>query len=621
MSKQRARGGVFGAAAIALAGLLGGPLKRAQGQEISVEAVTTAREVYVGQPFPFNIRVKGSDSPRAPDLSVLRDFRVETLGGRQNNSVSITIINRQRNRVVRRGYTFSYRLTPTRAGKLLIPSLPVTVGRSVLRTKARTITAVPPTETADFKFRVKLAKNRCYVNEPVKLTATWYIAKDARKYHAYLPVADMDGLTFRLIEPARNANTRYLRISLGKGKRALAAQGRGVLGNKTFKTITFAADLIPKQGGVLRIPAATITFEGVVNYRLVKTFFGRVEKRPVYKTFVIPSNPLTLNVLPLPAAGRPAGFTGLVGRYSLTVEAEPTQVNVGDPITLTIRISGPSANLDELELPLLSRQAALARDFKIPVERAHGEVAGREKVFTQTIRATHADIKQIPALELPYFDPESRAYRVARSEPIPLDVRATRVTTAADAEGRELPVLGRTVLEELAEGIAHNYETLDALAPQRYGPGAWLSSPGWLALLILPPLGYFTALITTVVMQRRAADPAGRAAKLAYRVFARELKKLPADAEQVQAAVLGALRRYLGSKLRMASGTVTFVDVASPLNACGVPADTLAALQQLFEQCEAGRYAAGAAQGKIDDPSALAQRAVDAIRELEPNLS
>ena len=121
-------------------------------------------------------------------------------------------------------------------------------------------------------------------------------------------------------------------------------------------------------------------------------------------------------------------------------------------------------------------------------------------------------------------------------------------------------------------------------------------------------------------MQRRAADPAGREAKQAYRVFARELKKLLADAEEPQAVVLGALRQYLGSKLRLASGTVTFVDVESPLSERGVSADTLAELQRLFEQCEAGRYAAGAARGKTDDPSALAERAVEVARKLEPNL-
>ena len=111
MSKHRARVGVFGAAAIALAGLLGGPLKRAQGQEISVRALTNVREVYVGQAFRFNIQVQGSDSPQAPDLSVLKEFRVEKRGGRQ------VILN------ARRSYTFFYQLTPSLLGVRAAPSL------------------------------------------------------------------------------------------------------------------------------------------------------------------------------------------------------------------------------------------------------------------------------------------------------------------------------------------------------------------------------------------------------------------------------------------------------------------------------------------------------------------
>ena len=149
MSKQRARVGVFSAAAIVLAGLLGGPLKRAQGQEISVDAVTNVREVFVGQSFPFKIQVRGSDAPQTPDLSVLKDFGVEPFRGRPNRSESITIISGRMTRVV----VFSYRLTPRRAGKLRIPSIPVTVGGRVFGTRARFITAVMPTETPEQRER------------------------------------------------------------------------------------------------------------------------------------------------------------------------------------------------------------------------------------------------------------------------------------------------------------------------------------------------------------------------------------------------------------------------------------------------------------------------------------
>ena len=42
----------------------------------------------------------------------------------------------------------------------------------------------------------------------------------------------------------------------------------------------------------------------------------------------------------MPEADKPAEFYGLVGQYTIAASAAPTKVNVGDPITLTIRIGG-----------------------------------------------------------------------------------------------------------------------------------------------------------------------------------------------------------------------------------------------------------------------------------------
>src|SRR5262245_6018297 len=41
-----------------------------------------------------------------------------------------------------------------------------------------------------------------------------------------------------------------------------------------------------------------------------------------------------------PVAGRPEDFSGLVGVYRISSSASPTEVNVEDPLTLTVRITG-----------------------------------------------------------------------------------------------------------------------------------------------------------------------------------------------------------------------------------------------------------------------------------------
>ena len=81
------------------------------------------------------------------------------------------------------------------------------------------------------------------------------------------------------------------------------------------------------------------------------------------------SQPLKLTVLPLPEQGKPEGFYGLVGRYTIEASATPTQVSVGDPITLIIKIGG-SRYLKPVQWPELEKVAELARNFKIPSQKA-----------------------------------------------------------------------------------------------------------------------------------------------------------------------------------------------------------------------------------------------------------
>ena len=63
-------------------------------------------------------------------------------------------------------------------------------------------------------------------------------------------------------------------------------------------------------------------------------FFGRS------RSVRLQSEELQIEVLPLPEQGRPEEFTGAVGRFQLSVEAQPTQVAVGDPVTLRVLVEG-----------------------------------------------------------------------------------------------------------------------------------------------------------------------------------------------------------------------------------------------------------------------------------------
>jgi len=57
--------------------------------------------------------------------------------------------------------------------------------------------------------------------------------------------------------------------------------------------------------------------------------------------------------------------------------------------------------------------------------------------------------------------------------------------------------------------------------------------------------------------------------------------------------LLDALRKYLGDKFSIASGSLTFEDVAEKIKSGGVDSETAESLREVFTHCEAGRYAGG----------------------------
>ena len=196
---------------------------------------------------------------------------------------------------------------------------------------------------------------------------------------------------------------------------------------------------------------------------------------------------------------------------------------------------------------------------------------------------------------------ESGRYQRATTEPIPLTVNIARIVTVRDAEGLADPGTVQTELETLEGGIAHNYEDFDALESQTYGPTAWLASPLWATLIFVPPLAYGGLFAFVVVAKKRYGDPRQRRAREAFKKLKKALdgaeEIAPGDDARADAALLEAVRHYLGDRLGLASGALTFADAERELSARGVSPEISAEWSKLFERREAGRYAGGGLSG------------------------
>jgi len=564
----------------------------ATAQNVTARAGVSSQSIFVGEPIQFQIQVSGSETPDQPDLSALTDFHVKSTGGGSNSSRSISIINGRRSENVQLGYVFNYELRARREGRLTIPAVAVIADGQTTHTQAIVLNAQKPSETENFKLRLNLSKEQAYVGEQIVLEAIFYFRGNVDDTQLSIPIIEHPDFKVYDLEDNQTANKTE------------------ILDGQQFQTSRVRKVLVPLNPGKFPLEPATLSFRGQDGFQIGRDFFGRRVKQAKFKNFVIPSNTFDLEIRPLPTVGQPVNFAGHVGDYSLNVQASPTEVNVGDPITLNIAITGP-ALLDPVKLPALNKQENLTRDFKIPGEIEDGTINGSFKTFTQTVRALRDDITSIPSIELSYFDTSTGQYQVAKSSPIPIKVRATRILTAGDAEGLS-PVVGAgQEVQSWMQGIAHNYSGADILENQPLGFSGLLS-PSRLFLIVGPPLAYAALLGFLIFKRQKTANPEKSRARRALTNFNRNLAKAGNIEE-----LLTLFRTFLGDKLSLSPSATTYRDVENRLREKNVDGSALETVNRLFTAGEASRFSGGNSNDSVDE---LRAQAADLAKQLDKKL-
>lgn len=553
---------------------------RQQPQAVTVTAQLSSPRVYVGESFVLQIEIDGASSAETPTIPVVPGLESRYKGGQDVSSHSTMIINGRRTDTSKTGYILQFDLVVSSAGTTTIPPIEVRVGGRAYKTEPLSVVAVPPQQDKDVRLRIEVDNPTPYVGEPVRLKIVLGLARDAAGATFAVPGVDAKFDTVDEPNMLQQFQSETVFELLGAQVPATAAKADFDGVNMT----SYAAEriIVPREPGRITIGPATASVD-IIERKKMSVFDRNVTRRAV-----VPSNPLALDVKPLPTEGRPANFNGLIGQYRIVVRASPTEVNVGDPITLSIRIEGPLAA--HVAAPALDRQANLTDSFRLASEATPGSMDGRSKIFTRTIRALRDDVTQVPPIELPFFDVASGRYSMARSEPIEIKVRPTRVITASDAEGQptdEAPPSGLAI-EERAGGIRPNYEGADLLVDQSFNLALAFASPALIAAIAAPP-GMYAVIAGTMLVRRRAARHAPETRKRRALGEARSaLGAATGDGSAVAIAVSGAVRRYFGAKFDQPGEGLTGRECADLARARAPQAADQ--LQSLLDRCDAALY-------------------------------
>lgn len=344
-------------------------------------------------------------------------------------------------------------------------------------------------------------------------------------------------------------------------------------------------------------------------------FFSEVETRRL----TLSSDPVTVQVLPLPTTNVPPNFTGAVGEFTLAASITTNVVSAGDPLTLTVQIRG-RGNLENLSLTSPSTW----QQFKTyaPISRTEttdefGLVGTR--TFEQVLIPEGPDVREIPAVTFSYFNPAPRAYRSLTHPAIPITVRPS-TAPAVQSILTATPGAGREPAQDATQ-IVHIKNRLGTLAMART---PLLTRPWFLLLQLLPLLGW---VAISLWHQRREAfrrDPRLQRRQQVARHIRLGLAQLRQQAAANQADAFYAtlfhlLQEQIGERLELPASAITVETVENRLRPAGLPPPALASLQELFALCDQARFAPQPARGELSAWIPRVEAVLDELSTFEPH--
>jgi len=145
--------------------------------------------------------------------------------------------------------------------------------------------------------------------------------------------------------------------------------------------------------------------------------------------FTVQTDPIQLEVLPLPDNHKPASFTGAVGSFNLTASVDNSTAKAGEPITLKMKIYG-KGNFDRVSNPQVDIGSGQWQSYEPESNFVATDSLGfnGEKSFNQLI-VPMAPADHLPPIEFSYFDPDEEHYVVLRPQPIEIKVLGSAAPT------------------------------------------------------------------------------------------------------------------------------------------------------------------------------------------------
>ncbi|MEP6975304.1 MAG: BatD family protein [Spartobacteria bacterium] len=407
-----------------------GPVLRVWADPATVTAVLTSSETDVDQPVQLQIKVTGDSGATPPN-----DIAVDGLDIRYSGQSQLV---EGRNFRFSYSFVYNYTILPLKAGTFTIPPQTVQTSGGALQTPALTLNVAPNDNQGRSTGRRGSSQNdlgKIVFAEIVVPKTTAYVGE-------IVPVEIRLGFNTRiraqLAEPPQINGQGFTTEKLGQPQQTIESVQGGTFEILTYKTAITAARsgkfeigpaeakaivVVPRRGGRSRSPFDLFGMDDPFS----DPFSAASEQKIVPLT----SRPATLNIKPLPP-NAPASFSGAIGNFALMTDVKPKTAQVGDPLTVTARISG-RGNFDRVNAPALESERGWhtyppGSNFKPDDEIGLSGTKTFEMVLTP-----NEPKKEVPPLVFSYFDPIKEGYVTLKGDRLPVVVQGGALATATPA--------------------------------------------------------------------------------------------------------------------------------------------------------------------------------------------
>src|SRR5438034_2306354 len=395
----------------------------------SVTAVLSNSEVAVGETVELQIKVTGPGDARPPEEISIDGLEIHATG--QSRQFEI------HNFATSSSVTYNYTILPLRDGRFTIPSQTVRAGGKLLRTP-ELILNVADAPGRSSSARPSRGTQSQSVSAGDLLFAELIVPKKAAYGGEIVPVQIRMGfdprVRPRLIEPPEITGQGFTAQKLQQ-----SGQTSETINGRPYDVVTYKTAIAAARAGKFEVGPVKAKAQVIVPRRRSaprsRSPFGFDLDDPFSDPFFsnpfaqmgerreveIKSEPVALEVKPLPP-NTPPSFSGAIGNFVMTTDAQPKSVQVGDPITVTSAISG-RGNFDRVNAPVVEDERGWHKYPPSSKFKQDDEVGISGTKTFETVLSPNEKKQAVPVLAFSYFDRAKEQYVGLRSEPIAISVQ------------------------------------------------------------------------------------------------------------------------------------------------------------------------------------------------------